>query len=244
MQASPAEVARTLASGRLLGTVQVACRPGPYRVRHATDRAGRLLLLSRAGGELAEALAPQEVAVVLHVDDVPPVPGAPSLGQLHAAGWASVLTGTAAHQAALEFAEANPTSDLLDVGRGFVLYQVEPVEIRLTKGDAILDIDPDEYAQAEPDPLHAEERDLLVDLADHHAAEIGEFVHRQLVAAGHDPGEVQPRVVRMDRYGFAVVAGDCRARLSFPRAVKDRADLAQLLHPVLCLHCGPRSPLT
>jgi hypothetical protein len=215
-------------------------------VRHATDRAGRLLLLARAGGVLADALEPADgapaVAVALHVTDAPPVDGAPHLGELRASGWASVLTGVAAREAALEFADANPSSDLLDVGRGFVLHRVEIAEVRLERAGTRIDVEPGEYAQAEPDPLHAEERDLLVDLAEYHATEIGEFARRQLAGAGHPPppGDELPSVVRMDRYGLTVAVGRAyRARLSFPRAVRDRPDLARLLHPVLCLHCGP-----
>jgi hypothetical protein len=45
-------------------------------------------------------------------------------------------------------------------------------------------------------------------------------------------------VVRIDRYGFMVRLGDRLARLAFPRAVTDRHDLADLLHPVLCHRCS------
>jgi hypothetical protein len=243
MQPSPAEIARTLATGRLAGTVQVAYHPWRYPVRHAIDRAGQVLLLSRAGGEVAAALEPRDgsddVAVVLTVPDVPPVDGAPSLGQLDAAGWARVLTGTAAREAALEFAVANPDNDLLGVGQDFVLHRVAVAEVRLERSGRVVPVGLDEYAQAEPDPLHAEERDLLVDLAEHHMPQIGEFLRQQLTRAGHRPGADLPRVVRMDRYGLTVAVGEAyRVRLAFPRAVRDRPDLARMLHPALCLQCG------
>src|SRR5262245_7733812 len=129
MQPNPAEVARTLAAGRLVGTIQIAGRPAPYRVRHATDCSGQVLLLSRTGGELAEALFPAsgmaDIAAVLAVADAPPVAGAPNLGQVQISGWVQVLTGDAARAAALEYVEVNPTSDLLDLGRGFVLHRME-----------------------------------------------------------------------------------------------------------------------
>jgi hypothetical protein len=48
----------------------------------------------------------------------------------------------------------------------------------------------------------------------------------------------EPEVVRLDRYGLLVRVGDRLARLAFPRAVRDRHDLAHLLHPVLCRTCG------
>jgi hypothetical protein len=50
-------------------------------------------------------------------------------------------------------------------------------------------------------------------------------------------------VVRLDRYGFVVALGPAearhRARLAFPRPVRDHADLARLLHPVLCRRTHP-----
>ena len=48
-------------------------------------------------------------------------------------------------------------------------------------------------------------------------------------------------MVWLDRYGFLVRIGDRLARLAFTRAVKDRHDLAHLLHPVLCHRCGGAS---
>jgi hypothetical protein len=48
-------------------------------------------------------------------------------------------------------------------------------------------------------------------------------------------------VVRLDRYRFWVELGNRFARLAFPRPVVDRADLAQLLHPMLCHRCAAAS---
>ena len=46
MQPTPAEVARTLAAGHLPAVAHIACRQGPYPVRHVTDSQGRVLLLA------------------------------------------------------------------------------------------------------------------------------------------------------------------------------------------------------
>jgi hypothetical protein len=246
MQPSPAEVARTLAAGRLVGSAHIACRPGPHRVRHATDRAGRVLMLVPADSDLTRALRPtdgaDDIAVVLDVPDVPPVAGAPSLGRVWVSGWAVALDGVEAREAALDFADCDPTGDLLDVGQSQVLYRMEPAEVRLERAGGTVEIDPDEYAEAEPDPLHHIEWDLLTDLADHHVPEMTGFIERQLAGSGHTaPAGRAPRVVRLDRYGFVVALGpanaEYRVRLAFPRPVDDRADLARLLHPVLCRHC-------
>ncbi|MEV1287603.1 DUF2470 domain-containing protein [Micromonospora sp. NPDC049679] len=240
MPPTPAEVARTLAAGRLPGTAHVAFRPGPHPVRHVTDPLGRVLLLTPSESAPARALRPapgaDDVAVVLDVPDVPPVPGAPSLGRAWVSGWATALEGTAAREAALQYVEVDPAGDLLDVGRGFALHRVEIAEVRLERGRTMIDVDPDEYLAAEPDPLHAIEAELLTDLAEHHGPEMAEYVRRRLRGAGRDQGG-SPRVVRLDRYGFLAFLGPAhapyRARIPFPHPVRDRAELVRLLHPVL-----------
>jgi hypothetical protein len=239
MQPSPAEVARTLAAGHLPAVAYVACRPGPIPVRHVSDDHGRLLLLSPADGALATALRPQEgtddTAMVLDISDVPPMPGAPSLGRVWVSGWAKRLDGSAAHEAALDYAAVDASGDLLDVGDGQVLHRLEVAEVRYEKHGTLIDVDPDEYAEAAPDPLHHVEFDLIADLSDHHVAEMAAYVRRHLGPAAQ-PSE-EPRVVRLDRYGFVVRLDDRLARMAFPRPVTDRHDLAHVLHPVLCHKC-------
>jgi hypothetical protein len=240
MQPSHAELARTLAAGSLPASAHIACRPGPFAVRHVTDSEGRVLLLAPADGALTIALRPtdgnDDTAIVLDICDVPPAFGAPPLGRVWVAGWAVALTGDEAREAALEYADLDPTDDLLDVGAGQVLHRMDVAEVRLERSGMTFDVDPDEYAAATPDPLRAVEFDLIADLADHHVAEMSSYVRRQLGPAAR-PGD-EPRVVRLDRYGFVVNLGSRLARLAFPRPVRDRADLAHLLHPVLCHRCA------
>ena len=245
MQPSPAEIARTMVAGRLPGTVHVACRPGPHTVRHATDPMGRILILANRTDPIAAALRPadgtDDTAMVLDVTDVPPVAGSPAHGRLWVSGWASPLDGAPARMAALDFADVHACGDLLDVGRGTTIFRMEVAEVRIERCGTTTDVDPDEYAAAEPDPLGPIETDLLVDLADHHQPEMTAFIHRQLRAAGQRPLGDDPRVVRLDRYGFvvALAANGPRARLAFPTPISDRAELARLLHPVLCRRCTP-----
>ena len=243
MQPSHAELARTLASGRLPGTVQVACHPGPYPVRHITDVVGRPLLLVPDRSGLAQALRPanglDDTALVLDIPDVPPAAGAPSLGRVWVAGWATPLDGDEARAAAMDWAATDPTGDLLDVGRGQSLHRVDVAEVRLERTCFTVDGEVDDEAAAAPDPLQPIEFDLIADLADHHMTEITAYLRRQLGPAA-TPDE-HPRVVRLDRYGLLVRTGDRLARLGFPRPVADRADLAQLLHPILCPRCSHRT---
>ncbi|HEU4348406.1 MAG TPA: DUF2470 domain-containing protein [Actinoplanes sp.] len=240
MQPTHAEVTRTLAAGHLPAGAHIACRPGPIPVRHVPDPHGRLLLLSPRDGALAAALRPAEgtddTALVLDISDVPPVAGAPSLGRVWVAGWARPLAGDEARAAALDYAESDPAPDLLDVGDTHVLHRMEVAEIRYERDGTLVDVDPDEYAAATPDPLRAIEFDLIGDLADHHVPRITDYLRGRLGPAGSSSD--RPEVVRLDRYGFLVRIGDRLARLPFPRAVRDRHDLAHLLHPVLCHRCG------
>jgi hypothetical protein len=240
MQPSHAELARTIAAGGLPASAHIACRPGPFPVRHVTDQEGRVLLLAPADGALTLALRPidgsDDTAIVLDITDVPPTSGAPSLGRVWVAGWAVALRGDEAREAAIEYSEMDAADDLLDVGAGQVLHRMEVAEVRLERNGMTFDIDPDAYALATPDPLRNVEFDLVADLADHHVPEMGEYLRRQLGPAAL-PGD-EPTVVRLDRYGFWVRLGNRYARLSFPRPVTDRADLAHLLHPVLCHRCA------
>jgi hypothetical protein len=240
MQPSHAEVARTLAAGHLPAVAYIACHAGPVPVRHVTDQLGRVLLLSPADGVFATAVRPQvgtdDTAMVLDIADVPPMAGSPALGRVWVSGWSVRLSGDEARAAALDYADIDASGDLLDVGAGQVLHRMDVAEVRYERHETLFDVDPDEYAEATPDPLRRIEFDLIADLADHHVAEMGDYVRRQLgpaAAAGDDP-----RVVRLDRYGFLVRLGDRLARLAFPRPVTDRHDLAHLLHPILCHRCG------
>jgi hypothetical protein len=242
MQPTHAEIARTLSAGHLPASAHIACRQGPFPVRHVADGHGRLLLLSPRDGVLTAALRPIEkgtddTALVLDISDVPPVAGAPSIGRVWMSGWARLLQGAEARAAALDYADTDPAADLLDVGDTQVLHRVEIAEVRYERDGTMFDVDPDEYAEATPDPLRAIEFDLIADLADHHVAEMTAYVKRHLGPAARQAAGNDITVVRLDRYGFMVRLGERLARLAFPRAVRDRRDLAHLLHPVLCHRC-------
>ena len=252
MQPTHAEVARTLAAGHLPAVAHIACRPGPLPVRHVTDAHGRVLLLSPADGALATALRPQpgtevtrggqpqeapydDTAMVLDISDVPPLAGSPALGRVWVSGWAARLDGDEARAAVLDYAEIDAAGDLLDVGETKVLHRMDVAEVRYEHNGTLVDVDPEEFAAAGPDPLRQIEFDLIADLVDHHLAEVSAYVRRQLGPTFHP--EAEPQVVRLDRYGFMVRLDDKLARLAFRRPVTDRDDLAHLLHPVLCHRC-------
>jgi hypothetical protein len=79
---------------------------------------------------------------------------------------------------------------------------MEVAEVRHERNETLTHIDPDEYAEAVPDPLRRVEFDLIADLADHHVEEMGAYLRRRLGRTFQPDAE--PRVVRLDRYGFLV----------------------------------------
>ncbi|GIH15429.1 DUF2470 domain-containing protein [Rugosimonospora africana] len=245
--ASPAEIARTLVAGHLPGLAHVPRWPVPLPIRYAADTAGQPLILAGYASAAAEALwragDGPDVPVAIAVSDVAPVPEAPCLGRAWVAGWARPLTGTAARDAALDFAAVHPTGDLLLLGQGFVLYRVEVAAVRLEPptgepaGDPV-EIDPAGYAAAEPDPLHVIENALLSGLAHHHRGELAAMLHRLAPTAGTCGAIVTP--VRIDRYGMLVDLTDPtaddrvaprRIRVDFPAPLRDARQFVTLLRP-------------
>lgn len=258
MGASDAEVVRTLVRGRLPGRLSATRTGDGGAVRHATTPGGHPLVLVRDDDPLAGLLeldAREPAArVQLRVPDVPPLSGSPVLGEARLTGRLRELGTDERPAAALEFAASNPIADLFDVGRGVSMYGIEVESVSIHRHNGVRQVDPAAFVAAEPDPLHEAERDLLIDLSDHHSAEIGCFFRQTLAAAGVTR-RATPRAVRLNRYGFVVDAGPPAegepggrwARLEFTRAVRDEHDLGHLLHPVLFHHesgcrCDRRRP--
>lgn len=133
-----------------------------------------------------------------------------------------------------------PAALRLDVGGSAALYRLGVRRAHLVADGARGDVDLPAYRAATPDPLHDEEQELLSDLAEHHAAEIGGHLARTLAAADI-PFAGLPLPVRIDRYGFVVDldpdAVEARwLRADFPAPMPDQHALAHFLHPIL-FHC-------
>lgn len=244
MGQSAAEIVRTLLHGRLPGAFTIDGTPTGGTLCHAIDRQGRPLLLSRREDVIDDLSCADGVSVRLAVADSPPVPEAPSHGRAVVSGRLQTLSAAEAAAAVHEFAEANPVADLFDVGGDVSMYAIDVAWARLERDAGTTNVPASEYTAASPDPLHEVEKDLLVDLADHHAPQVETFVCKVLGAAGVIPAS-PPRPVRFDRYGFlvdigtgSVGSGSRWARLEFTRAIRDQHDLAHLMHPVLFRgHC-------
>jgi hypothetical protein len=114
--------------------------------------------------------------------------------------------------------------------------RVEEADLRAAvEASETAPVDLDEYLAADPDPLYSEEQQLLADLHQHHGGALQTYLAGRLAAAGLP--DTTPRAVRLDRYGLLVLPYQGwkaePVRVSFARPVRDRADLARLLHPVL-----------
>jgi hypothetical protein len=198
MASIAAEIARTLASGRLPGMIAVAgLRAGCIPVVHAADDAGRILIAAPRESQVWQVLSEvgDQASAVLSVVDVPPLPDSPHLGVVWVAGWVTRLADVDAQAAAVEFAAANPVDLLLDVGRGTDLFGLSAEEVRVELRRETTIVDVDDFAAARPDPFQVDEHDLLVDLREHHGAEIASLL-------SVPEGEAQ--VVRLSRHGVIV----------------------------------------
>lgn len=262
MEPTPAEIARTLAAGHLPARIRTECEAGAgatvteFAVAHVTDRMGRVLLLIAEDSPVDQALRPVaadgDAVAQLTVADRQPVAGSPWRGRITMSGWATRLSGIAAHRAAMDFAEINPVGDLLDLGRGSVLYRLDLAEIEwATPGYDAEDVDPDglrridvdvdAFLDAEPDPFASDEQKLLSDLADHHDDLLAELCAQARETAV--PGADNARALRIDRYGLTLgveVAGEERwIRAGFRHPVTDLKELAEVFHLLACCRCRP-----
>ncbi|EXG79556.1 DUF2470 domain-containing protein [Cryptosporangium arvum] len=264
MEPTPAEVARTLAAGHLPARIRTSGEPAggspvpEFAVTHVTDRMGRVLLLLAEDSPVDRALRPVaadgDAVAQLTVADRQPVAGSPWRGRITMSGWATRLAGIAAHRAAMDFAEVNPIGELLDIGRGSVLYRLDLAEIEwVTPGydaedtgpDGLrrTDVDVDAFLDAEPDPFAPEEQKLLHDLADHHEDLLAELCAQARETAV--PGASNARALRLDRYGLTLgveVAGEERwIRAGFRHPIGDLKELAEVFHLLACCRCRPES---
>ena len=263
MEPTPAEITRTLVAGHLPARIRTECGTNPsssteFSVLHVTDRMGRILLLVPEEGPVDRALGPVaadgDALAQLVVADRQPLPGSPWHGRVTMAGWATRLTGANALRAAMDFADVNAVGELLDIGRGTVIYRLDLAEIEWctpgygshdTDADGLrrVAVDVDAFLDAEPDPFGADEQKLLADLADHHDDLLAELCAQARVATV--PGASNPRALRLDRYGLTLgvdVEGEERwIRAAFRYPIADVRELAEVFHLLACCRCRPEA---
>ncbi|MGY1858256.1 DUF2470 domain-containing protein [Modestobacter sp. SYSU DS0290] len=241
---SAAERARTVAA-RPAAAVCAAGIDGSRVLAHAVTADGRVLLVVPTGGEVCTAVthcADGDLAALLLVTDHAPVPlRDPVRAQVWLSGWLTALAGEEAHEAALAFAEVVPAAALLDVGAGATLLALELAEVVLGESGAVLEIDPEDFLAAEPDPLVEVEEHALHHLDVAHPEELA-MLRSRIPVTWLGRGDVV-RPLGLDRWGFRLrierSRGCCRdVRIPFAQPVSSAEDLAAAVHRLMCAARG------
>lgn len=245
-QPSPAERARTVlrvaTSVSLLTTpdqIQVVAVPG-------ADATGAPLLLARSP-RYADQVGEQPC--VLHAVDVSPTPLPDRIrGEVWLGGWLAAVPDDERDAAIAELADgrldADPPDPGAHLGTAFdadlLLVRLEIADVRLRDrvygGGRAVEVDPDTYAGAAPDPLADGEAEWLGHLMAAHTAEFAQLC--RLVPRRARPAGARLRPVALDRYGLLLRidsgGGHRHVRLPFPAPVDCPGRLpdamTQLLH--------------
>lgn len=234
-----AERARTVAT-RSAAVVCARGVEGSRLLAHTVTAAGEVLLVVRREGEFAAAVreAPeQDLPALVMVSDHAPVPlRRPVRAQLWLSGWVTPVHPADERAAALAFAEIRPDGALLDVGRTAQLLRLDLAEVVLGEGGAGLDIGPQEFLAARPDPLAGLESDHLRHLATDHA-DVLELLAGRLPAGMVAPDDVV-RPLGLDRFGFRLrierSSGHTDVRIPFARPLTCAGQLGAAVGQVLC----------
>lgn len=247
----PAEVARTLASGVVTGTLLAAGAPGASAgngavVRPCGTTSGDLLLLVPSRARTARHVAGAtpvargaDVPALLDVLDAPAVPTELPRARLRVTGWTEPVAAPERRTALLSAADARPFPELLAVGHGASLYRFDVAGVTVTTPDGTCDIDPDDFRRAKPDALYESEREVAAHLQQHHYDDLTVWALQRLTH--RDACTIrQILVTRVDRYGLDLschcATGTQRLRIPFPGPVDDEEELGAALRALR--HCA------
>ncbi|WP_242578774.1 DUF2470 domain-containing protein [Streptomyces sp. MST-110588] len=197
-----------------------------------------------------------DLAAVMEITDVAPVSVPHRVrGRAWIAGWLTPVRNEERARAAMLLAERHPVGELLGIGEAL---QPDPapgmygraawVMLRLEVGEASVDdlwgvqsVEPEEFADALPDPLVAHEAELLQHLDAAHGAQVRGLCSllgdrsRRLCGAREGLDAVTVTPVALDRFGLRVRFTDAArnsfdARFEFPEPVRDVAELRRAMH--------------
>ncbi|MEI4271316.1 DUF2470 domain-containing protein [Klenkia sp. LSe6-5] len=228
----------------------VACRPsaavcaagvsGSRVLAHATTGAGQVFLVVPADGELVRAVqgaADGDLPALVMVTDHAPVPLRDQVrAQLWLSGWLTPVRTEDERDVALAFAEAQPAGALLDVGRTAVLLRLDLAEVVLGEGGTTVELTPEDYADAEPDPLVAVEASALRHLDADHPGELA--LLRSRIPADWLGAHDVVRPLGLDRAGFRLriegERGYRDVRVPFDAPVTSEAELGPAVHRLMC----------
>jgi hypothetical protein len=216
---SAAERARSIVAAACSSTV----RTPEGRVELFTDHGvdgGRLCLRAGAEGPLVTEIDRAEygdLPAVVELTDLAPVSVPDRIrARVAVTGWLT-LTG-----------RPDPA--------GRVPVHCEPAEIQLITADGCVDVTPEEFAAARPDPLAAAEAEMLTHLCDSHPEAVTAL--SRLIAPRLLQGAVRVQPYRLDRYGVVLrverTGGRYRdTRLAFIRPLQGVDDLTGALSALL-----------
>jgi hypothetical protein len=230
---SAAERARTVATCSAAWVHTLGQGTAPLLAATTTATGEVLLVVPRSGG-LAAAVRRSplgDLPARLTVTRRTALPlRDPIRGQLELVGWLTPVPPAAESALVLDFAEACPADVLLDVGLTACLLRLEVAEVLLEEGGNCTPIDPADFAAAPPDPLAADEVDLLGE----HARPLAELCARVRLWAGEDDGV---HLLGVDRFGvlFRVECPHSHydLRVPFPAAADDRTAFGAALGGLL-----------
>lgn len=203
---SAAERARTLAYGTADGVLVAPGVPYAPVPAYSADRDGRPLLLVRTDSPAAAALtAEPDVPATLRISDVAPVTLPDRVrGKAWMHGWLTEVPADELRPAALRLSRVHPRPELLDLGderggrsadREWTILALEVAQVEIDDAWGSATLEPEEYADAAPDPFVAVEAGILTHLDRCHR---GELV--RLLPDSVPPGPVRP--LALDRYGM------------------------------------------
>lgn len=239
LRPTAAERARSVAcsGSATLCAAAVGCAP---LLAHATTAGGDLLLVVPSDGELMTAVrcSPQgDLPCLLTLTDRAPVAlREPIRAQLWISGWLTPVHRADQAAAILAFADVSPAEVLLDVGRSASLLRLDYADLVLGESGPTVEVTPEQYAAASPDPLVAVEADAVRHLEQAHPQELA-VLRSRLPDDCAGPDDVV-RPLGLDRWGLRFrierLRGCRDVRLSFAGPLSCPAELGEAMRRLLC----------
>ncbi|MEU6310525.1 DUF2470 domain-containing protein [Streptomyces sp. NPDC047014] len=215
---------------------------------------GDVILLVSGESAAARAAAhaqDDDLTAVIEITDVAPVSVPHRIrGRAWLAGWLTPVRGDDRAGCAALLAERQPVGELLGMresldpphtGRpAWVMLRLEVGEISLDDLWGAEQVDPDELAAAEPDPVSPHEAELLQHLHTAHGDRIGELCGLLGSRGTRDMSAVP---LSLDRLGLRVrfsggTAGSFDARFDFPEPVADICGLRRAMRTLFAAAAG------
>lgn len=207
---------------------------------------GDVILLVSGESAAARAAAhaqDDDLTAVIEITDVAPVSVPHRIrGRAWLAGWLTAVRGDDRAACAALLAERHPVGELLGMresldaphtGRpAWMMLRLEVGEISVDDLWGAEQVDPDELAAVEPDPMTGHETELLQHLHAAHADRIGGLAG---LLGSREAQGMTAVPLALDRLGLRVrfiggAAGSFDARFDFPEPVADICGLRRAMH--------------